>query len=73
MTPCAKSILKHNNRPYVVLQIHNRVVAFDENGECWATQILNGLIAFDDPPQLEMGVGHRRIGKLEKESVACPT
>jgi hypothetical protein len=35
--PSSCAILKHNNRPYVVLQIHNRVVAFDENGECWAT------------------------------------
>jgi hypothetical protein len=64
--PLTCAVLKFNNRPYVVLHTNNGVVAMDEDGVCWATQILDGLIAYDDPPPLEVGSGHRRIGKLER-------
>lgn len=65
--PLTCAILKFNNRPYVVLHTSSGVVAMDEEGVCWATQILDGLIAFNDPPPLEVGAGHRRIGRLERE------
>jgi hypothetical protein len=64
--PLTCAVLKFNNRPYVVLHTNSGVVAMDENGVCWTTQILDGLIALDDPPP-KMGSGHRRI---ERERIA---
>jgi hypothetical protein len=65
--PVTCAILKHNGRPYVVLQTNSGVVAVGEDGICWATQILDGLIAYDDPPP-PVGSGHHlhALDRLEK-------
>jgi hypothetical protein len=71
------AVLRHDGELFVLLQVyhkgHNILVAFDEKGDCYQTEIIDGLIALYDPPPLEVGSGHRRIGKLEKGRVVCPT